>query len=74
MHYSYAITSPKDTSSEEEGADANGADRDGAEQEGGCWIRLPWLELGLTTFNGSVIYGTHDGKMVERGKRNGKMV
>ena len=30
-------------------------------------------ELGLATFNGSVIYGTHDGKMVERGKRNRKM-
>ena len=25
------------------------------------------------TFNGSVVYGTHDGKMVGRGKRNGKM-
>ena len=30
-------------------------------------------KAGPTTFNGSVIYGTHDGKMVERGKRNGKM-
>ena len=31
-------------------------------------------ETGLATFNGSVIYGTHDGKKVGRGKRNGKMV
>ena len=33
----------------------------------------PAIEAGLATFNGSVIYGTHDGKVVERGKRNGKM-
>ena len=31
-------------------------------------------KLGLATFNGSIIYGTHDGKMVERGKKNKKMV
>ena len=27
----------------------------------------------LAMFNGSVIYGTHDGKVVRRGERNGKM-
>ena len=31
------------------------------------------IELGLTSFSGSVIYGTYDGEMVERGKKNGKM-
>ena len=30
-------------------------------------------EAGLTTFNGSVIYDTHNGEMVRRGKRNRKM-
>ena len=30
-------------------------------------------KLDLVTLNGSVIYGTHDVKMVERWKRNGKM-
>ena len=30
-------------------------------------------KTGLATFNGSVIYGTYDGEMVGRGKRNGKM-
>ena len=40
---------------------------------GCCWIRLSRPKLGLATFNGSVVYGTHDGKMVGRGKRNGKM-
>ena len=30
-------------------------------------------ETGLATFNGSVIYGTHDRKMDGRGKKNGKM-
>ena len=30
-------------------------------------------KAGPPMFNGSVIYGTHDGKVVERGKRNGKM-
>ena len=36
MHYSYAMTSLKDTSPEKEGVDANGVDRDGAEQEEGA--------------------------------------
>ena len=36
MHYSCAMTSPKDTSPEKEGVDANGVDRDGAEQEKGA--------------------------------------
>ena len=36
MRCSYAMTSPKDTSSEEEGADADGVDRDGAEREEGA--------------------------------------
>ena len=40
---------------------------------GCCWIRLPRPKLGLTTFNGSIIYGAHDSKVVGRGKRNGKM-
>ena len=35
MHYSYAMTSSKDTSPEEEGADAGGVERDGAEREEG---------------------------------------
>ena len=35
MRYSYAMTSPRDTSLIE-GADANGVDRDGAEQEEGA--------------------------------------
>ena len=30
-------------------------------------------KLGIAMFNGSVIYGTHDSKMVRRGKRNEKM-
>ena len=30
-------------------------------------------KTGLATFNGSVIYSTHNNKMVGRGKRNGKM-
>ena len=38
-----------------------------------CWICLLRPKLGLATFNGSVVYGTHDGKMVGWGKRNGKM-
>ena len=36
MHYSCAMTSPKDTSPEEEGADADGVDRDGEEREEGA--------------------------------------
>ena len=35
MHYSCAMTSPKDISPEEEGADADGVDWDGAEREEG---------------------------------------
>ena len=36
MRCSYAMASPKDTSSEEEGADVDGVDRDGAEREEGA--------------------------------------
>ena len=35
MHCNYAMTSPKNRSSEEEGADVDGVDRDGAEREKG---------------------------------------
>ena len=52
MHYSYAMTSPKDISPEEEGADADGVDQDGAEREKGadesvCRDRN-WASLSLT--------------------------
>ena len=52
MHYSYAMTSPKDISPEEEGADADGVDQDGAEREEGaaeseCHDRN-WASLRLT--------------------------
>ena len=36
MHYSCAMTSPKDTSPEEEGTDADGVDRDAVEREEGA--------------------------------------
>ena len=74
MRYSCAMTSPKDTSSEEERADADGVDQDGAKREEGAaesvYHDRNWASL---RFNGSVVYDTHDGKMVGRGKRNGKM-
>ena len=74
MRYSCAMTSPKDTSLEEEGADADGVDRDGAEREEGAAESIcrdqNWASLHLTV---ALIYGTHDGKVVRRGKRNGKM-
>ena len=38
-----------------------------------CWIQLLWLKLHLAMFNGSGVYGTHDRKVVGRGKRNRKM-
>ena len=52
MHYSYAMTSSKDTSPEEERVDADGVDRDGAEREEGaaesvCHDRN-WASLHLT--------------------------
>ena len=67
--------SPKVTSLEEEGgADMDGAERDEAEREGGAaesdYRDRSWAS---PTFNGSVIYGTYDGKMVGKAKRNGKM-
>ena len=62
------VTSPK----EEEGADWDGAERDGAEREGGA-AESDCLALNYATFNGSVVYGTHDREMVERGKRNRKI-
>ena len=36
MHYSCAMTSPKDTSPEEEGMGADGVDRDAVEREEGA--------------------------------------
>ena len=52
MHCSYAMTSPKDTSSEEEGADVDGVDRDGAEREEGATKSIyrdrSWASLHLT--------------------------
>ena len=52
MRCSYAITSPKNTSSEEEGTDADGVDRDGAKRKEGaaesvCCDRN-WASLCLT--------------------------
>ena len=52
MHCNYAMTSPKNTSSEEEGADADGVDRDGAEREEGAaksvYHDQNWASLRLT--------------------------
>ena len=36
MHYSCAMTSPKDTSPKEEGTDVDGAEWDGTEREEGA--------------------------------------
>ena len=52
MHYSCAMTSPKDISPEEKGADADEVERDGAEREEGatesdCCDRN-WASLRLT--------------------------
>ena len=74
MRCSCTMMSPKDTSPEEEGRDANGVNWDGAErEEGAAEFDYRDRNWGLATFNGSVIYGTHDGKVVGRGKRNKKM-
>ena len=52
MHYSCALTSPKDISPEEEGADADGVDQDGAEREEGAAKSISrnqnWASLHLT--------------------------
>ena len=39
-----------------------------------CWPRLPWPKLHLTPFNGSNVYGTHVGKVLEHWKGNIKVV
>ena len=66
--------SPKVTLPKKEGADVDGVEWDGAEREGGAaesdYRDRSWAS---PTFNGSVIYGTYDGKMVGKAKRNGKM-
>ena len=52
MHYSCAMTSPKDTSLEEEGTDADGVDLDGVEREEGAAESVcrdqNWVSLRLT--------------------------